>query len=92
MTLSAGDKLGPYEILAPLGAGGMGEVDRRSAWSEVCARWAHRRAARGPALDRAPDLLGALRSRGADLLPPSGRETIRAANCRDRAAEVENLQ
>ena len=28
MTLSAGDKLGPYEILAPIGAGGMGEVFR----------------------------------------------------------------
>src|SRR5262245_38768154 len=26
MTLSAGTKLGPFEILAPLGAGGMGEV------------------------------------------------------------------
>ena len=26
MTLSAGTRLGPYEILAPIGAGGMGEV------------------------------------------------------------------
>jgi serine/threonine protein kinase len=26
MALAAGTKLGPYEILAPIGAGGMGEV------------------------------------------------------------------
>ena len=28
MPLSAGDKLGPYEILSPIGAGGMGQVYR----------------------------------------------------------------
>jgi serine/threonine protein kinase len=26
MPLSAGDRLGPYEILSPIGEGGMGEV------------------------------------------------------------------
>lgn len=26
MSLSAGSRLGPYEVISPLGAGGMGEV------------------------------------------------------------------
>jgi hypothetical protein len=29
MPLSAGAKLGPYEIIAPIGAGGMGKCGRR---------------------------------------------------------------
>ena len=33
MMLAAGTRLGPYEILSPISAGGMGEVYRRSARS-----------------------------------------------------------
>src|SRR5882724_2621124 len=36
MPLAPGTRLGPYEISSPVGAGGMGEVHRRSmrGWSE----------------------------------------------------------
>jgi hypothetical protein len=60
MPLSAGDRLGAYEILASLGAGGMGEVyPRLHLLGDLpCG---HRAAAR-PAADSTAALVSALRS------------------------------
>jgi serine/threonine protein kinase len=40
MPLSAGDKLGPYEILASIGAGGMGQVYRAQDSLMIAVRMA----------------------------------------------------
>ncbi len=87
MTLTADTKLGPYEIAAPLGAGGMGEVNVAFACSRACLR--HRLAARVDARSTA-SLARSLRSgsRGANLLPPFGRETFRAASDGGRLANI----
>ncbi len=93
MTLPAGTKLGPYEILVPLGAGGMGEVCRRSRLlGDLRPSGAPACGSRGCALDRKPGPSRRARSRGANLLPPFGRETIRAANGRGSTALMEPLR
>jgi hypothetical protein len=86
VTLGRGTKLGPYEIVAPIGAGGMG-VRRLRLLGNL--PFGHRPAAR-PDADSTAALVSSLRygSRGANLLPPFGRETIRAASDRESAAEI----
>jgi hypothetical protein len=60
MTLSAGTRLGPYEILTPIGAGGMGEAYRRLRLLADLPS-APARGSRGCALDREPGPRAALR-------------------------------
>ena len=53
MTLAAGSRLGSYEIVAPIGAGGMGEVFARGIRSSIatsrskCFPWRSRRITSG---------------------------------------------
>ena len=67
MALSVGARLGPYEVVAPLGAGGMGEVYRaRDATLE-----------RDVALKILPTTFALARRRqGARSVIASGRRTI----------------
>jgi len=46
MPLSPGDKLSPYEVLSPIGAGGMGEV-YKAGDTRLCRGLASERSSRG---------------------------------------------
>jgi hypothetical protein len=67
MTLAAGSRLGPYEILSAIGAGRIGE--RRLRLLGALRLEAHRLAARPKGLDHEPDPSLRFGSRGARLLP-----------------------
>jgi hypothetical protein len=75
MSLTAGSKLGPYEVLSPLGAGGMGEVYRRLRLFRDLP-FGHRAAAR-PDAGSAAALVSSVRSgsRGASRFARLLRET-----------------
>ncbi len=75
VTLAAGSRLGPYEIVAPVGAGGMGEVYRRLHVLRDLPV-GHRPAAR-PDADSTAALVSSLRSgsRGASRFARLLRET-----------------
>ena len=80
MPLAPGTRLGPYEIVAPLGAGGMGEVFRAK----------DTRLERDVAIKVLPQHLSlnpevrALRARGEDGLEPQPPEHLHAARRRTR--------
>src|SRR4029077_11279909 len=71
MPISAGTRLGPYEILVPIGAGGMGEVYRardERLRRDVAIKVLHRSSAHDPA--RARRFEHEARAAGA-LAPPN---------------------
>ena len=85
MPLSAGDKLGPYEILAPIGKGGMGEVwkarDTRLGRIVAIKRL---NAQHGARFERFVSQEDAVRARGLEKNSITGR-TVRATSFTARA-------
>ena len=72
MTLQPGDKLGPYEIRALIGAGGMGEVYKgasRSSCTETAMRPCVARSSPEPASAPATDAVETARSPGCPSAP-----------------------
>ena len=84
MPLSAGSRIGHYEIVAPLGAGAMGEVYRArdsKLWREVAVVLPAHRAA-----SRAPGRRGSDNGRSVDHRPvyPDYRQRIAFRDLQDR--------
>ena len=79
MTLATGTKLGPYEVLAPIGAGGMGEVYRRLHLLGDLPS-GHRVAAR-PDADSTATLVSELRSGSRGAAPV--KKVYRSVNLRE---------
>ena len=76
MTLAAGSRLGPYEILAPIGAGGMGEIYK--ARDTRLDASSHKGA--GPSVAKNEDVRQRFEREADDLSHPHLRALRRAAD------------